>query len=96
MWKHPRQQSHVSIDGNTIYALHNMPIDTLGTWNWKIAFGRGMEVLGIKPEDIAVSVNKTAGSRDGKWTSEVDGTVRGGRRRWDLKDFWTVLITNHW
>ena len=45
MPKRPGQQNHVSIDGNNVHTPHNMPIEALGTWNRRIAFGRVLRCL---------------------------------------------------
>ena len=43
--KRPGQQNHVSIDGNNVHAPHNTPIETLGTRNRRITFGRVLRCL---------------------------------------------------
>ena len=68
--KRPRQQNHVSIDGNNIHAPHNTPIEALGTRNQRIAFGQLASI------EVFVVVVITEGAGGGRCQWCVNGVAR--------------------
>ena len=97
--KRPRQQNHVSIDGNNIHALHNMPIEALGMRNQRIAFGRLASIwlsLSLKVLEVVIVSGVLMGWQELTWAvaSYISTFVSLLSMR-DLEDFRTALITNH-